>query len=55
VGQKMPKIEIFSRQKHNRWLYSSDQSLEESIYISSIGYELPLRETYRKARLQENL
>lgn len=46
VAHKTPRIERFTRQAENRWLYSKTADLTNSIQLASIICELRLSEVF---------
>ena len=53
ISQYLCKVEKFSRQKDETWIYSKYDKLEDRIAIKSINCELPLSEIYRKVNFSE--
>lgn len=55
IAQHKPRIEVFTRQSGNRWLYTVAQGLESSIPLESIGLTLNLSEVYRRVDFPETI
>ena len=54
VSQYLCKVEKFSRQKDETWIYSKYDKPEDIITIESPNCELPLSEIYRKVNFSEH-
>lgn len=46
VAQNTPRIERFTRQADNRWLYSTTNKLTDNVHLASIACELRLSEVF---------
>jgi Uma2 family endonuclease len=52
VSQEQAMIEIFYRQDEKTWLYSVVKGLDETVFLRTIDYRIPLKDVYRKAETQ---
>ncbi|MBF0225787.1 MAG: Uma2 family endonuclease [Desulfobacterales bacterium] len=54
VSQYFCKIEKFSRQKDETWIYSKYNNMEDIVSIESVKCELPISEIYRKVNFSQS-
>ncbi len=55
VSQDAPRIEIFTRQQNNAWLYAEFHGLDAVVEIESIGCNLRLGDVYHKVDLPDSI
>ena len=55
VSQDAPRIEIFTRQQYNAWLYAEFHGLDAVVEIESIGCNLRLGDVYHKVDLPDSI
>ena len=54
ISQYACKVEKFSRQTDDTWIYSKYVNMEDIVHIESIECELPVSEIYRKVNFRQN-
>ncbi len=55
VSQDVPRIERFTRQENNAWLYAEFHGLDAVVEIESIGCGLRLGDVYHKVDLPDSI
>ncbi len=50
VSQNFWRVEKFSRQDDNTWIYSEVHNMDEVMEIDSVNCELSVKEIYRKVK-----
>ena len=46
VAQDKPRVERFTRQADGQWLFAAATDLNSSVYLASVGCDLPLADVY---------
>jgi hypothetical protein len=46
VAQDKPRVERFTRQADGQWLFAAVTDLNSSVYLASVGCDLPLADVY---------